>query len=291
MTYHQFIHAVEMKIKEGVGEGISVGIHTAEKNNGVMKCGVILAREGINISPTIYLEEYYEKFLNGESLRNIVEDIIRLYYEVRFEKSWDEKRIYEFSSVKDKIIYRIINYSENENMLKDVPYIRFLDLAVTFHVLFEISNFGIATMLIRNEHLEMWSATREEVHVCAKRNTERLLPYEFKTMNSVLEEMTGDEYWSEEDYMYVLSNSIRSFGAAAMLYENRLKYIGEYLGESYYLLPSSVHEVIIIPERYSLEHKALSKMIQEINTTQVPSEEILENHAYYYDREKEELMM
>ncbi len=291
MTYYQFVKAVEMNVKEGVEDGISVGLHTAEKNNGVMKCGVILSREGINISPTIYLEEYYQQFQNGITLKRIAEDIIRLYYEVRFEKSWDENRIQTFSEVKDKIVYRVINYQENQNMLLEVPHVRYLDLAVTFHVLLEISQKGTASMMIRNEHLKLWKVTKDEVYGYAKRNTERILPYEFQTMNSVIEELTGEKLQEQEDILYVLSNSIRSYGAATILYERRLESIGEYLQDNYYVLPSSVHEVIILPEQYATDKESLSQMVAEINLTQVQDEEVLENHAYYYDRGKKQLML
>ena len=90
MTYFQFVQAVEEKMKEVVNEDVVLSIFTAEKNNGVKRQGITIAQKGINISPTIYLEEYYEKFLNDYPMDRIVKDILRLYHEVRLQKSWDE---------------------------------------------------------------------------------------------------------------------------------------------------------------------------------------------------------
>ena len=291
MTYYQFIQAVEMKVKEVVDPGVSVGLHTAEKMNGVTKQGIILSREGVNISPTIYLEEYFRQYRYGKSIEMIVCDIIRLYREVRFETSWDEEMLHTFETVKDKIIYRVINYEKNEKLLKEVPHVRYQDLAITFYVLLEITQHGTATMLIHNEHLEKWNVSKEMIYERAHINTERLLPYNFQTMSAVIEELTGGETEYDDEILYVLSNSLRSFGAVTFLYENRLEGVGEYLGENFYVLPSSVHEVIIIPESLAPPKDMLSKMVSDINETQVGEEEILSDHAYYYDRKKRKMLL
>lgn len=167
----------------------------------------------------------------------------------------------------------------------------YLDLAVVFYVLLEINHYGMASMMIRNEHLRMWNTTKEEIYRYARRNTEILLPDEFQTMRAVIEELTGRKETGGKDIMYILSNENRSFGAAAILYEGRLKKIGERLGENFYVLPSSVHEMIIIAESEAPSKEELSEMVAEINRTQVEAEEVLSDHAYYYDRKQEKLVL
>ena len=82
--------------------------------------------------------------------------------------------------------------------------------------------------------------------------------------------------------MYVLSNEIRSFGAAAILYPGCLKKIRDYLGEDYYVLPSSVHEVIVVRESTAPDKRYLNEMVSEINESQVEAEEVLSDNAYFY---------
>ena len=96
MNYCQFIRAVEQKVEEGVKGQVSVAVHTSIKNNGVRKYGLILTQPGINISPTIYLEEYYQQYKRGDSLENIAGNILRLYGEIRFERSWEGEYIKEY---------------------------------------------------------------------------------------------------------------------------------------------------------------------------------------------------
>lgn len=291
MTYYQFIEAVETKVKEVVDTEVTVGVHTAEKMNGVTKRGIILSKEGVNVSPTIYLEEYFGQYQHGKSVEQIVHDILNLYREVRCEKSWDVDKIQTFSLIENKIVYRVIHYEKNRELLENLPYVRFLDLAITFCVLLEVTEHGTATMMVRNEHLEMWNVSKEVLYENACRNTEKLLPYSFQTMNAVVEELTGMPVYEEDDVLYVLTNCIRSFGAAAMLYKDRLRRIGEYLRENYYILPSSIHEVIIVPESVAPFRGVLNRMVEEINETQLEEEEILSDHAYYYDCKKGCLML
>lgn len=291
MTYYQFVQEVETKIKEVIRDDIEVCAHTAEKNNGIIRKGIMLSEQGINISPTIYLEEYYRQFQNGDSLDTIAEDIMRLYQEVRFRKTWDTGKITAYEKVKDKIIYRLVNRQANEKLLKNVPYVPYLDLAIVFCVLLEVTRYGTATMAVSSEHARMWGVSREELLERASENTCRILPDDFSTMSRVIEELSGVSQEDGEEYMYVLSNRLRSHGAATILYNQRLEGIGIYLKSNYYVLPSSIHEVIIIPEDAAPGKEMLAQMVGEINRTQVACEEVLSDNVYYYDRQKKKLIL
>lgn len=291
MNYYQFIHAVEVKVKEGVQDNITVYIQSAVKNNGTRRLGLTLAEKGINISPTIYLEEYYQQFQQGSTVEDIAGDILRLYSEIRLRKSWEGEFVKDYKRIENKIVYHLVNREANKELLKEVPYEEYLDLAIIFYVLMEVNSYGMASMMIRDEHLKMWAVTDKEVYQRACQNTWRILPYEFETMHAVIEELTGDEEPEERDVLYILSNRIRSYGAAAILYENRLEGIGDYLKENYYVLPSSVHEMIIVPESEAPGKEELSRLVMEINESQVDEEEVLSNQAYYYDRRKKKLLL
>ncbi|KMZ55381.1 hypothetical protein HMPREF0980_00482 [Dorea sp. D27] len=289
MTYDQFVQAVERKVNEETDDDIAVCIHTAVKNNGRERKGIRLTKRGINISPAIYLEEYYEQFRSGGSVEDAAKDILRLYDEVRFSRSWEKDTISDYVKVKEKIVYHLVNKEKNETMLSDTPYVPYLDMAAVFYVLLEANAYGTAAMMVKNEHLMLWNVTEEEIYRQACRNTERLLPYEFRTMKEVIAELTGSKEDTGKDVMYVLSNTIRSFGAAAVLYDGVLAYIGSCLKENYYVLPSSVHEVIIIPESEAPGREELSAMVAEINAAEVEEEDVLSDNAYYYDRKLKKL--
>lgn len=292
MNYQQFIVAIKNEVTQLVDKNTSLRIHTALKNNGKERIGLTITDKHVNISPTIYLEEYYMQFQNGNSIENIVKSILEVYQEVKFDHNWQIHSIKEFERMRSKIVYKMINAEKNETLLKTMPYIKYLDLAIVFYILFEKNESGTANIPITYDLIRLWGVTIDDVEQNAFQNAPTLLPASLKPMKLVIDELMGTDLNKEEpseEFMYVLSNSIRSFGASCILYDGVLEEIGERFGENYYILPSSIHETIIVPESNSPCRTHLKEMVVEINQTQVDEEEVLSDRIYYYNREKGQL--
>ena len=312
MNYTEFVNAVKEKLTQELKGGVRVNVYTTTKNNATERTGLILETPGVNISPTIYLEEFFELYEKGKQMDWIIEDLVELYEEIRQEKSWDYERMLSFEGVKDRIIFRLINTEKNKDLLLDVPHKKFLDLSLVFAVLVEADNDGTAVMLIKDLHMRQWKVTKEQLWNAAKENTKRLLPAECFGMNfavcELLSRSTPGEHdrenllrrtWHiheelelpEKDKMYVLSNKLKNYGAACIAYPYILDMLAGVLKENFYVLPSSVHEVIIVPESSRIRQSELERMVREINETQVPEEEILSNHAYFYYAQEGKLQL
>lgn len=296
MNYQQFIEEVERRVKEKIkgNETITVYIHTAVKNNGKERKGITVSEKGIHISPTIYLEEYFQQFQEGKPIEKIVEKILQLYEEVKCSHPCEESLLQNYEELKGKFACKLIHRGKNEKLLNDIPYVPWMDLAIVVFVLLEVSPYGTATVLVRKEHLEIWGLTEAQLFDEAKKNTPILLPYQFCPMRKLLREICPyavDEGEEEEESLYVLSNKLRSFGAASMLYEGILEEVGQKLGENYYILPSSIHEVIVVPESKSPVKQDLEEMVREINETQVEEEEVLSDRVYYFSRKENRLFL
>lgn len=292
MNYQQFVMTLKEKVAPILDEGMDVQIHTALKNNGNERVGLTISDKHINLSPTIYLEEYFKHYQNGEPIECIVESILDVYHEIKFEHSWEVHTISDFNFIKEKIVYKIIHAPQNETLLKTLPHVSFLDFAIVFYILFDVDENGTATIPVTDDLIQLWNTNLNEIHQLAKRNTPRLLPAVFKPMRVVVEELLGNPCDNEvqaDDIMFVLTNSLRSLGAACVLYDGILTQIGNFLKENYYILPSSIHEVIIIPESQAPDVDTLNEMVLEVNETQVELEDILSNHVYFYDCESEAL--
>lgn len=296
MNYQQFIEEVERRVKEKIkgNETITVYIQTAVKNNGKERKGITVSEKGIHISPTIYLEEYFQQFQEGKPIEKIVEKILQLYEEVKCSHPCEESLLQNYEELKGKFACKLIHRGKNEKLLNDIPYVPWMDLAIVVFVLLEVSPYGTATVLVRKEHLEIWGLTEAQLFDEAKKNTPILLPYQFCPMRKLLREICPyavDEGEAEEESLYVLSNKLRSFGAASMLYEGILEKVGQKLGENYYILPSSIHEVIVVPESKSPVKQDLEEMVREINETQVEEEEVLSDRVYYFSRKENRLFL
>lgn len=294
MTYQQFIDALEEQMKGSVGKEVQIRIQDTLKNNGIRRKGFLMQESGRNVNPTIYLEEYYQQYQTGARLEDITEQITALYQEIQARPltgmAARPEGLYDYEQIKGRLMFKLVNREKNEQFLKDVPYISYLDLAVVFYVLLDVGEAGAATMPVTREHSRLWKKEDVELLKQAKKNAARLLPAELRTMQSVITEiLSGTPDDTEEDFMYVLSNQLRCLGAACIVYDGLLEMIGNRLGENYFIIPSSVHEVIIMPESASPPYNELNEMIREINETQVAEEEILGDMAYYYDRSRRRL--
>ena len=271
MDYSEFVETMREEVEKLIDTEMRVDIHAATKNNGTSREGLVIIRTGINISPTIYLEEFYDQYLNGNSIPDLAQSVLRLYEKIKVEHPFPCENILNYDMIKDRIAYKLINREWNEKLLQQIPHIDYLDLSIVFYLLLDNSEFGNATILLRNEHIKAWDVSLDELYSTAAANTKSILP-------EIVDKMT--------DFMYVVSNSSRTLGASAILYEGILKKIEEQAGEKFYILPSSIHELIIIPADYGIDREHLELMVKEINETEVDREERLSNRVYYYDGEK-----
>lgn len=301
MEYKEFVCAVEKRMNRNLKGGVKASLYTAVKNNGRERRGILVESPGINVSPTIYLEEFYQRFQKGESMDIIIRDVLNFYDMVKYEKPLDVSCIDRYEAVRDKVVFKIVNTEQNRMLLEQVPHMELLDLSIVFYALLAVSREGTATMLINNEHLLQWKVSINLLYEEACKNVKRLLPAQLFTMQYAIDEILDpfsenqenlfEKKEGAEDVMYVLSNPLRSFGAACMAYPEVLSMAGDLLEENFYVLPSSVHEVILMPESKALEQSELDEMVTEINETQVAEEEILSGHTYYYERDSKRLVM
>lgn len=296
MSYEEFVELVERRLREKFSGKRDIYIRTALKNNGGQRKGIVIREPDLNISPTIYLEEYFKRYQSGSTLEEIEQQIEELYQHVKVTHRWEGAFLADYENVRPRIVYRVVGCRNNGAYLEGVPYVSFLDLAVVFYVMLDLGEEDdMVFMPISNEHLQLWNVTRDDIYGEACKNTEKLLPAEFAPMQTVICEMFGEEELGAEEQaeedVYILTNSSRNFGAAAILYHSCLKHIGEYLGEDYYVMPSSIHEVIILPVSMAPSWKELDFIVSEMNETQLKSEDVLSDGAYLYCREKDQLML
>lgn len=289
MTYETFKERIIDAVNEALGTGVKVTIQRVQKNNGLELDGLTIIDGRTNIAPTIYLNYYYHLLSDGRrDLQEIITDILETYEEHRMNSNIDLNFFTDFERVKDKIVFKLINTKQNSKLLEQIANINFLDLSIVFYYLFDSTDSGSATILIRNEHLNYWNVDTDTLFQYAKENTPKLLKSKLNSMMDILAGIESTEEilncTDELLPMYVLTNHTNMFGAATMLYDNVLKSFADKKNSDFYILPSSVHELILIPASTDMDSDYLTSMVQEVNDTQVPNEEILSDHAYYYNR-------
>lgn len=292
MSFEEFRDYIRDNILRGWMTRSEAYIQKIKKNNGVIYHGLYIREEGEIASPTIYLEEYFREYQRGESLENILGRIREEYIWAKGKLSdFSESMVLEdFSAVRENIIYRLVNYDRNRELLQGCPHIRLYDLALTFRWLAHTDEIGISTILISDREMELWGVTVHELILAAQVNTARLFPPTILTMEMLLRQVGIDcEEMGEKGDMYILTNSQQINGATAMVYDGVLEQFARKLKGDFYLLPSSIHEMILVPAgAYDNEQKLL-KMVLDANRSIVEPGEILSDSVYFYSRESKKV--
>ena len=291
MEYKEFVEYIKMNAGYIAGEGGNITINHVIKNNGCEMDGLVIMEKGKDIAPTIYLDSLYELYTNGENIKNIIRQIEVIYEQNKNNVTFDVNILKHFDTIKDKIVYKVVNYRSNEKLLEQVPHKRILDLAVVFYCLLDNEYGRSATALIYNNNLKNLNVTIDDVYKAALKNTPDLLHSKISSMATLFEKcgvnVDGEEV-DLKDYvpsdMYVLTNESKLNGAACILYENVLYDFAQKLGADLYILPSSVHEVILLPKLSMFEKDELVNMVKEVNTEGVAADEVLSDHVYEYNR-------
>lgn len=286
MKENEFIQRIQVETARRLGTSYEVVLKEVTKNNGIILQGLLIYKKGGNISPTIYLESFENEYNRGVPIESIIDRILELYEQYVPQQSLDMSFFLDFEKVKDGIMYKLINAENNRALLEEIPHICFLDLAICFYYDFSNEEIGKGSILIRNDQVSCWDTCTKELMQLAQKNT-GTLGVELVLLRDLLEEK--EEY--SELQVWVLSNHERNFGAAAMIQPGMLEEIAEKLEGSLYILPSSVHEVILLRDDGEESATYLQWMVSEVNRAHVLPEEILSDHIYYYRRETGKLEM
>jgi len=242
----------------------------------------------------------------GKQLQAIMEEIIICHEKAKEENPIEVVDVLNFDVVKEKIVVRLVNYEKNAEQLKDCPHKRYLDLAITFRYLAGKDAMGLASSLIGNKEFECWNIELEELYQMAMFNTMREFPWKVESLLKVVTSCFGErlpEHLREEflqeikDFdevenrvnMFVLSNDIGLNGATSLLYDNVLQKFANIHEANLFVLPSSVHEVMLVPENKETQASFLRELVVEANESAVGLIDLLSDNIYYYDREKDEI--
>ncbi|MDF2537734.1 MAG: hypothetical protein K0S76_755 [Herbinix sp.] len=322
MNKLEFAEAVCIIIQEIIGDQYKVRYADLLKNNNIRKIGIDILFPNEVIAPLLYIEDYYESYINGCDLLDIAYQILKQYTEqegrsaihhIVLENQMDiAGMISDTDKLKDRIrshvTIRLVNREKNSKLLETIPHRSWLDMAVIYLIILISDDKEMGSIRVTHELLKRIGMEVEELHQLAMRNTPVLLPETLRNMGEVLKAGLKDQFdipdlidmdnildamlteRSLENEMYVLSNKNGTNGASVIYYDGILERVSDYFQTGFFILPSSIHECIIVPERkISFSPEALKKMVKEVNAEQVQEEEILSNNVYYYSSSEKKI--
>ena len=276
MTYEQFLDRLEQELCLLTGKGESIRRVRVLKNNGVKLDGFSCCVEGRREQPTVYVNHYFSGDMRPGDLKKLAEQILKVQKESLLARGGELLQVLKYENMKGRIFYRLISREMNEELLRDVPHLLWLDLAIVFYLKIPEEIIDNATALIHNSHMERWGIDIKELYRTAAENMAGI-PVMLEPMEQILRDCGLD---SKTSGMYVLGIRGREYGAAVMLNPGVLRMCFERIGEEYYVLPSSIHEVILLPASCSDSAAELEGLVREVNETCISREDYLSGHVY-----------
>ena len=297
MTYEEFKDTIVSRIKDYLPSEYTdseVKIHTVLKNNSTKLDGLTIRRSESSICPNIYLNQFFSDYEDGRDIEDILSDIARVRQMHDAPADLDVSAITDFSRVKDKIAAKLINTEQNKEYLEDKPHTDIADLSAVYYIELGSDSSGTMSTVITSGLLSQYDITVEELHKIAVQNIGPKA--RFCSMFEILTELMNDKLPSDapgmtDDMIFVLSNSNKVNGASMLLCPTVMDMISEKVGKGFYLLPSSIHETLIVPDNPDMEVDSLASMVKEVNATEVSKEEQLSDHVYRYDYDNHSLVI
>lgn len=312
INFTSFTQKILEILRKKLGADYTVFSHCVRKNNGMEMTGIVAKYTGRTISPTIYINSLYREGMTEEEIIEAADILCEELQTSEFEEDVDLSGFTTFEKAKNRLAFKLIHAEKNKELLKDVPHRLFHNLAIVFYyVVTESPFYGKASILVRDNYKKRWGASTDELMELALKNTPELLPWTINDMEDVMRDILAesiksnakedflDEKWLDDLIsqmsenqekkipMYVLTNKQKLYGAACMLYPGVLKKFAEKIKQDFYILPSSIHEAILIPANAGCDQQSLHEIVTDINRTQVAADEILADSVYFYSKSRD----
>ena len=268
---------------------IQASMQIVKKNNNVEKVGLEIREKGANMSAIIYTEDFQRKYESGISMDEIAKQVFTIAKNTRHE-NFDILQLTDYGKVKSRLALKLVNRKFNEEMLKDMPHRNVCDdMACICYIALEDPEDG--KIMVHNGVFQNWNIPVSELMHTAMKNTERM--YSAKVMDfeeEVKKIGMVPETGKLGNPMYIITHEGRVYGAVGALYKGLLDRLAEELESDLILIPSSVHEFLMMPKNTCpIGIGELNQMVREVNATQLQADEVLSDHVYLYCKETKDI--
>ncbi len=240
---------------------------TVPKVNGFVEAINLLPENEAAAVPNLYVSDLYEAYQfygdMDEMLKKAAEAFV-----IGMKYTRQAAQQIDLEDPRGHIVYMLINTEMNGELLKDVPHRSFLDLTIIYRLIVDCPGEGFNSAIIDHRMAEQYQLDEEELFQIAAENTPRLMP-------PIVESIS--------ESFYLLTNRQRTLGASALLYQDILECAAEKMGADLFLLPSSIHEVFLIPDA-GQNRAMMRRTVVEANQSVVKKSEVLSDNVYHYCR-------
>lgn len=277
----QLYHLLCEQIRDKYGDAVEVVRRDVVKNNGLVLDGVIVRTPDDIVSPTIYLNDAANRVFDWEeSVNSACDQLLNSIEQAQNEKLDVDLHSINHENANCNIRATVINADKNKELLEQCPHELIEDLAIVCRCYVSDN----ASFIVKNEHLYLLQLSSSEALEIAKKNSINKDEYQIKNIAEVINEVMGmDDDIMLDDMqppIYVITNQSRCQGAAGIFINEELRQeVMDVIGEDYYVIPSSIHEVLVVGTS-TIEKEDLKAMIMDVNENHVSQDEYLSDEPY-----------
>ena len=282
MNYKEYLDKVKSQLQEKHPE-MEVKVQPVEKLQGESYLGISVRPRAEAVSVILNIQPFYDQYRVDETKEAslFAEIASKLEQEAAKIPAFQVKDIAKYDSIKDRLTMQMVPVEKNREMLEKIPHKTIGDMAAVYRIDVGKTEGFRGSVLITNDHLKKYGVSADMLHEDAVRSQTAVNPPVLRNMAEVL----GFLGYTEESSLWIATTKDGICGAAACQIPDFMEESTKTLGGSFYALPSSVHEMIFLPDDGKVERKALETMVREINRTEVREEDVLSDQVYHYDSE------
>ena len=290
----QFVENLKESLYERGMEDVQMREAHVDKLNGGYDAVTITPGDS-NIGVTLNIDNFYKAFENGADMSEVVSKATEVAINgMENTPQLDVSSLTDYDQMKDKLVMEVVSAEANAEMLENVPHQNMEDMAVVYRFVINSDETGRASILATNDMINAMGVTPEQLHADALENAPQIRPAQITGMSEVIAEMMGRDQAEmmgivpvdpKDEQMFVATVSDKVMGAGVLAYQDFMDQAADRLGGSFYILPSSRHEVLLVPDNGQMSLGDLESMVREVNATQVAPEDKLTDSVYHYDAE------
>lgn len=297
MTLQEFTARMTEAVSDLYGDKAEISVQKVTKDNGITLTGMMIRDKDTDrsstVMPVVYLEPYFEKAGEGVPVHQLVRMLSETYEEAKQTgRRVDTSCFLSYAEAKDRLFCRLTGKEGNEERLSRMPHEDWQDLAVTYYVDVPFSMENSGMVQVTDSLLSHWDISEKTLRTDAWKNTKEQKPMFIQPLGNVLAGIAGTgDAMDYQSPLYLLSCPDTAYGAVCAAYPEMTDTAQAMLGRNFFMLPSSVHEFLLLPDDGSTKAADLENLVRMINSTEVDEKDVLSNKVYYCDVRTKEISL
>ena len=286
----EFAEDIKEKLYERGYDDVRISFNNVEKTNQNYEAMSVVP-EGSNVGVNFNIENAFANYEHTDDYAGVLASATMVIADgLDRAPAIDVSALMDYENMKEKLSVEVISADANADLLANVPHDRMEDLAVVYRFVMESSEDGRASILVTNNLMDRMGVSHEQLRADALENSPEIRPVVIMGMNEVMKEMIDPEVYEmfgipddAEETMYVATVPDKNSGAGVIAYQDFMDQAAERVGGDFFVLPSSINEILLVPDNGDMTADALRDMVKDVNAKEVSPEERLSDNVYHYD--------